>query len=174
HFDEAADLDVPGGAQQHRVGDNGAFEGRGGKARGDRGDSEGDRKRERPAPRKNWGGPGRGGKPGPRPWRGPAIAGRKECEAAAEADREPGHQPAGTDLDVRPFAHPRAGAADEINERLRPFRTAPGRSPGRRPPGRGPPAHSTLPDHRAAPSRTSYRISAMLHDPRASCSAFTR
>jgi hypothetical protein len=83
------------------------------------------------------------------PQRGLPLDGEIDDDPAAKCDREPRHQPPGSNFGRRPFVQALCGPLREVDERLRPRegRPAPGRDP--RPPRLSSSARPAPLDHRA-------------------------
>ncbi len=164
-LDEAGDLGVPDRRRQHRMIDDGALDGGGGKAGRRRGEPHDQRKSHRPLPnqdRDDAGGDEEGDR---RPDGWFLVGGEIDDDPAAECDGEPGHQPTRPHFHQRPVPDALGDAACEIDEVVDPRRRgpAPGRAP--RPPCLGASARSALLDHRAVPLPIRATLQSMLHEP---------
>ena len=150
HLDKARHFGVPHRRRQHRVLDDGAFARGGGKAGRCCRDAERRGKCDRPLPQHD-GGQRRGGKQRDgRPQLGLPVGGEIDDNAAAERDREPGHQPARRDLRQHPFANTLGKPAGKAGEVFGPGKRGPSSGCAPWAPYRRPPARSVLVGHCAA------------------------
>ena len=166
-LDEARDIDVPDRRRQHGVSDDRALDGGGRQPSRQGGGTQRQGKRERSPPREDGRRRRRSEQEPRRPWRGLAVDGEIDRDAATKCDCEPGHEPSRADLD----RHPRADAlcrAGPRNRRDRPAMPVP--ADGRPRPTVRPGAAKLRPCHALCPARPSRppdardTTSAMLHE----------
>ena len=161
-LDEARDIDVPDRRRQHGVSDDRALGGGGRQPSRQGGGTQRQGKRERSPPREDGRRRRRSEQETRRPWRGLAVDGEIDRDAATECDGEPGHEPSRADLDRHPRADALCRSAREIGQTVRPCQCRPTAGRGPRcdpgPPSFGPATRSVLLDHRAAPRCPRYNF----------------
>jgi hypothetical protein len=135
-FDEPCELDIPRRPQQHRMRNDGAFNGCGSKARDQRSKADAQGEPDEMPAAKNSDSDRQAQEQEGSPWSGFLIDGKVNQNAASECDRYPGDQAACTKLGERPAANAARGTGNKIAHRVEkagPCADGPscGRAPGR-------------------------------------------